>query len=157
MSGGQFKCPIVIRGAGGAAHQLAAQHSNSFEAMYCNTPGLKVVMPATPADAKGLLKSAIRDDDPVIFIEGELLYGEQGEVPEGEHLVPIGKGDIKRAGTDCTIVAYSKMVGLAQEAAKDAQALSQQAQDLTSEVIKDPKLATALTDCTKELANVGQG
>jgi pyruvate dehydrogenase E1 component beta subunit len=118
MSGGQFKCPIVIRGAGGAAHQLAAQHSNSFEAMYCNTPGLKVVMPATPADAKGLLKSAIRDDDPVIFIEGELLYGEQGEVPEGEHLVPIGKGDIKRAGTDCTIVAYSKMVGLAQEAAK---------------------------------------
>ena len=118
MSGGQFKCPIVIRGAGGAAHQLAAQHSNSFEAMYCNTPGLKVVMPATPADAKGLLKSAIRDDDPVIFIEGELLYSEQGEVPEGEHLVPIGKGDIKRVGTDCTIVAYSKMVGLAQEAAK---------------------------------------
>ena len=118
MSGGQFKCPMVIRGAGGAAHQLGAQHSSSFEAMYCNIAGLKVVMPSTPADAKGLLKSAIRDDDPVIFIEGELLYGDQGEVPEGEHLVPLGKGDIKRVGTDCTIVAYSKMVGLAQEAAK---------------------------------------
>ncbi len=118
MSGGQLKCPMVIRGAGGAAHQLGAQHSSSFEAMYCNTAGLKVVMPSTPADAKGLLKAAIRDDDPVIFIEGELLYGEQGEVPEGEHIVPIGKGDIKRAGTDCTIVAYSKMVGLALEAAK---------------------------------------
>jgi pyruvate dehydrogenase E1 component beta subunit len=118
MSGGQFKCPMVIRGAGGAAHQLGAQHSNSFEAMYCNTPGLKVVMPATPADAKGLLKASIRDDDPVIFIEAELLYGEQGDVPDGEHIVPIGKGDIKRPGTDCTVVAYSKMVGLAQEAAK---------------------------------------
>jgi pyruvate dehydrogenase E1 component beta subunit len=118
MSGGQLKCPMVIRGAGGAAHQLGAQHSSSFEAMYCNTAGLKVVMPSTPADAKGLLKAAIRDDDPVIFIEGELLYGEQGEVPEGEHIVPLGKGDIKRAGTDCTIVAYSKMVGLALEAAK---------------------------------------
>ena len=118
MSGGQLRVPIVIRGPGGAAHQLGAQHSSSFEAVYCNTPGLKVVTPATPADAKGLLKSAIRDDDPVIFIEGELLYGEQGEVPDGEHLVPLGKGDIKRKGTDCTIVAYSKMVGLAQEAAK---------------------------------------
>ncbi len=118
MSGGQLRVPIVIRGPGGAAHQLGAQHSSSFEAVYCNTPGLKVVTPATPADAKGLLKSAIRDDDPVIFIEGELLYGEQGEVPDGEHLVPLGKGDIKRKGTDCTIVAYSKMVGLALEAAK---------------------------------------
>ena len=118
MSGGQFKVPLVVRGASGAAHQLGAQHSSSFEAMYCNTPGLKVVMPATPADAKGLLKSAIRDDDTVIFMEAELLYGEQGEVPEGEHIVPIGKGDIKRKGKDCTVVAYSKMVGLALEAAK---------------------------------------
>ncbi len=118
MSGGQFNIPMVIRGAGGAAHQLGAQHSQSTEAMFANWPGLKVVMPATPVDAKGLLKSAIRDDDPVIFIEAEMLYGEQGEVPEGEYLIPIGKGDIKRNGTDCTIVAYSKMVGLCLEAAK---------------------------------------
>ena len=118
MSGGQFKCPLTIRGPGGAAHQLGAQHSSSFEAIYCNTPGLKVVMPSTPADAKGLLKSAIRDDDPVIFIEAELLYGDQGEVPEGEYLIPLGKGDIKRPGKDVTIVTYSKMVGLCLEAAK---------------------------------------
>lgn len=118
MSGGQFSCPMVIRGAGGAAHQLGAQHSSSFEAMYCNTPGLKVVMPSTPADAKGLLKAAIRDQDPVIFIEAEMLYGEQGDVPDGEHIIPLGKGEIKRPGKDCTIVAYSKMVGLALEAAK---------------------------------------
>ncbi|HEY7955252.1 MAG TPA: pyruvate dehydrogenase complex E1 component subunit beta [Polyangia bacterium] len=120
MSGGQFKIPMVIRGAGGAAHQLGAQHSQCLEAMYANTPGLKVVMPSTPADAKGLLKSAIRDEDPVIFIEGELLYGVQGEVPDpeaGEHLIPLGKGDIKRAGTDCTVVTWGRMVHLAEEAA----------------------------------------
>jgi pyruvate dehydrogenase E1 component beta subunit len=118
MSGGQFKIPIVIRGAGGAAHQLGAQHSQSLESYYCNVPGLKVVMPSTPSDAKGLLKTAIRDDDPVIFIEAELLYGEQGDVPEGEHLIPLGKGDIKLQGSDCTVVAYSKMVGLALQAAQ---------------------------------------
>ena len=119
MSAGQFKVPMVIRGAGGAAHQLGAQHSNSLEAMYTNVPGLKVVMPSTPADAKGLLNTSIRDDDPVIFIEAELLYGETGEVPDGEYLIPLGKGDIKRRGTDCTIVAYSKMVGLSLQAAKE--------------------------------------
>src|SRR5438132_5417894 len=86
MSGGQFSVPIVIRGAGGAAHQLGAQHSQSTEAMFTNWPGLKVVMPSNPADAKGLLKASIRDDDPVIFIEGELMYGDQGEVPAGEYL-----------------------------------------------------------------------
>ena len=110
---------MVIRGASGAAHQLGAQHSNSFESFYTNTPGLKVVSPATPADAKGLLKSAIRDEDPVMFMEAEMLYGEQGEVPAGEHIVPIGKGDIKRPGKDCTIVAYSKMVGLSLQAAAE--------------------------------------
>ncbi len=119
MSGGQFKMPIVFRGPGGAAGQLGAQHSQCFESMYANCPGLKVVMPSTPADAKGLLKAAIRDDDPIIFIEGERLYGFQGEVPEGEHLVPIGKGDIKREGTDCTIVSWSKMVHTALEAAEE--------------------------------------
>ena len=118
MSGGQFKLPIVFRGPGGAAGQLGAQHSQCLESMYANCPGLKVVMPSTPADAKGLLKTAIRDDDPVIFIEGERLYGLQGEVPEGEHLVPLGKGDCKRPGTDCTVVTWSKMVHTALEAAE---------------------------------------
>jgi pyruvate dehydrogenase E1 component beta subunit len=118
MSGGQFKIPIVFRGPGGAAGQLGAQHSQCLEYMYANCPGLKVAMPSTPADAKGLLKSAIRDDDPVVFIEGEKLYGFQGEVPEGEHVVPFGKADVKRAGSDCTIVAWSRMVHLALEAAE---------------------------------------
>lgn len=118
MSGGQFNVPIVFRGPGGAAHQLGAQHSQSTESLYTNWPGLKVVMPSTPYDAKGLLKSAIRDDDPVIFIEGELAYNDTGEVPAEEYLIPLGKGDIKRVGTDCTVVAYSKMVKLALEAAE---------------------------------------
>jgi pyruvate dehydrogenase E1 component beta subunit len=117
MSGGQFKLPIVFRGPGGAAGQLGAQHSQVLESFYANTPGLKVVMPSTPADAKGLLKTAIRDDDPIVFIEGERLYGVQGEVPDGEHVVPLGKADVKRAGTDCTIVAWSRMVYVAEEAA----------------------------------------
>ena len=118
MSGGQFKLPIVFRGPGGAAHQLGAQHSQCLEYMYANCPGLKVVMPSTPADAKGLLKSAIRDDDPIVFIEGELLYGMQGEVPEGEHVVEIGRADVKREGTDCTIVTWGRMLFIAQEAAE---------------------------------------
>ena len=98
MSGGQVGVPAVFRGPGGAALQLAAQHSQAFESWYAHIPGLKVVMPATPADAKGLLKSAIRDDNPVVFIEGEMLYNIKGEVPEGEHIVPLGKADVKRAG-----------------------------------------------------------
>jgi pyruvate dehydrogenase E1 component beta subunit len=118
MSGGQFKIPMVFRGPGGAAHQLAAQHSQSLESWYAHVPGLKVVAPATPYDAKGLLKSAIRDDDPVIFIEGETLYGSKGEVPEGEYLIPLGVADIKREGTDVTIVAWSKMAGVALKAAE---------------------------------------
>src|SRR5438477_3977066 len=118
MSNGQVPMPIVFRGPGGAALQLAAQHSQYFESWLANVPGLKVVMPSTPADAKGLLKSAIRDDDPVVFIEGERLYGAQGEVPDGEHLVPFGKADVKRAGKDCTVVAWSRMVQVADEAAQ---------------------------------------
>jgi pyruvate dehydrogenase E1 component beta subunit len=117
MSGGQFKLPIVFRGPGGAAGQLGAQHSQCLESLYANVPGLKLAMPSTPADAKGLLKSAIRDDDPVVFIEGERLYGVQGEVPDGEHLVPFGVADVKRAGKDCTVVAWSRMVSVAEEAA----------------------------------------
>jgi pyruvate dehydrogenase E1 component beta subunit len=119
MSGGQVPVPIVFRGPGGAALQLAAQHSQSFEAWYAHVPGLKVVTPATPADAKGLLKSAIRDDNPVIFIEGEMMYNQKGEVPDGEHLVPLGVAEIKREGTDVTLVAHSKMVAVALKAAEE--------------------------------------
>src|ERR1043166_6729008 len=118
MSGGQLGCPIVLRGPGGAALQLGAQQSQSFESWYAHVPGLKVVMPATPADAKGLLKSAIRDDDPVVFIEGEMLYNIKGEVPEGEYLTPIGRADLKRVGTDVTVVCHAKTVAVALKAAE---------------------------------------
>lgn len=118
MSGGQVSCPIVIRGPGGAGGHLGAQHSQSLEQQYVHVPGLKVVMPSTPADAKGLLKSAIRDPDPVIFIESEVMYGWEDEVPDGESLIPIGKADVKRSGTDCTIFAWSRMVRVALDAAK---------------------------------------
>jgi pyruvate dehydrogenase E1 component beta subunit len=118
MSGGQFTVPIVFRGPGGSALQLAAQHSQVPDPWYANIPGLKVCAPATPADAMGLLKSAIRDDDPVVFIEGELLYNVKGEVPDEEHLVPIGLADIKRTGEDVTIVTHSKMVHVALQAAE---------------------------------------
>ncbi len=118
MSGGQVGVPIVFRGPGGAALQLGAQHSQAFESFYAHVPGLKVVTPATPADAKGLLKSAIRDDNPVVFIEGEMLYNQKGEVPDGEHLTPLGKADVKRPGKDVTIVCHSKTVGPALKAAE---------------------------------------
>jgi pyruvate dehydrogenase E1 component beta subunit len=118
MSNGQVGVPAVFRGPGGAALQLAAQHSQAFESWYAHVPGLKVVMPATPADAKGLLKSSIRDDDPVVFIEGEMLYNTKGEVPEGEHIVPIGQADIKREGGDVTIICHSKTVSVAIKAAE---------------------------------------
>ena len=118
MSGGQLSCPVVIRGAGGAGGALAQQHSQSLEAQYVHIPGLKVMMPATPYDAKGMLKTALRDPDPVIFIESEIMYGWEGEVPEEEYLIPMGKGDIKREGKDCTIVAWSRMVHVCLEAAE---------------------------------------
>lgn len=119
MSGGQFKVPIVFRGPNGSAYQVSSQHSHALEAMYANFPGLKVVMPSTPADAKGLLKSAIRDDNPVIFMEQERMYGIKGEVPEDEDFtIPLGVADIKREGTDCTIVARSMTVPLALDAAE---------------------------------------
>jgi pyruvate dehydrogenase E1 component beta subunit len=118
MSAGQISCPIVFRGAGGAAFQLGAQHANSFEHFYAYTPGLIVVAPATPYDMKGLLKSSIRDDNPVVFFESELTYGKRGPVPEGEYLVPIGKADIKREGTDVTLITWSKNVFLTLEVAE---------------------------------------
>jgi pyruvate dehydrogenase E1 component beta subunit len=130
MSGGQFGCPIVFRGPGGSALQLAAQHSQAFESWYAHVPGLKVVMPGTPADAKGLLKSAIRDDDPIVFIEGEMLYNTKGEVPEGDYVIPIGKADIKREGGDVTIVCHSKTVTLALKAAEELAG-----EDIAAEVV----------------------
>lgn len=117
MSGGQLRMPIVFRGPNGAALQLSSQHSQAWESWLAHIPGLKVVAPATPADAKGLLKSAIRDNNPVIVLEGEMLYNLKGEVPEGEHLVPIGKADVKREGTDVTLICHSKTVAVALKAA----------------------------------------
>ena len=118
MSGGQVGVPIVFRGPGGAALQLGAQHSQAFESWYAHIPGLKVLAPATPADAKGLLKSAIRDDNPVVFIEGEMLYNLKGEVPEdGEFIVPIGAAEVKRPGADVTLICHSKTVTVALKAA----------------------------------------
>lgn len=123
MSGGQFSCPIVFRGPNGSAGQLGAQHSQAFESWYANIPGLKVISVSNPYDAKGLLKSAIRDNDPVVFMESEVMYGDEGEVPEEEYLIPIGKADIKRAGKDVTIVSFNKMMkvalGAAEELAKE--------------------------------------
>jgi len=120
MSGGQFKIPIVFRGPGGSAYQVSSQHSQAMESWYAYFPGLKVVMPSTPADAKGLLKSAIRDDDPVIFIEQERMYGMKGEVPEDENFtIPLGLADVKREGTDATIVARSLLVPTALKAAEE--------------------------------------
>jgi pyruvate dehydrogenase E1 component beta subunit len=118
MSGGQVPIPIVFRGPNGAALQLAAQHSQAWDSWFAHVPGLKVVSPATPADAKGLLKSAIRDNNPVIVLEGEMLYNTKGEVPDGEHLVPIGSADVKRPGTDITLVCHSKTVAPALKAAE---------------------------------------
>ncbi len=118
MSGGQYHCPIVFRGGNGTAGQLGATHSQSFEAFYAHVPGLKVITPSNPADAKGLLKAAIRDNDPVVFLESEKMYGDKGEVPEGEYIIPIGVADIKRKGTDVTIVSFGKIMKVAFEAAE---------------------------------------
>jgi pyruvate dehydrogenase E1 component beta subunit len=119
MSGGQYHCPIVFRGGNGTAGQLAATHSQSFEAFYAHVPGLKVITPSNPADAKGLLKAAIRDEDPVVFLESEKMYGDKGEVPEGEYIIPIGLADVKRKGTDVTIVSFGKIIKVAYAAAEE--------------------------------------
>ena len=119
MSGGQFNCPIVFRGPTASAGQLAATHSQAFENWFANTPGLKVIVPSNPYDAKGLLKSAIRDDDPVIFMESEQMYGDKGEVPEGEYTIPIGVADIKKEGSDVTIISFGKIIKEAYKAANE--------------------------------------
>jgi pyruvate dehydrogenase E1 component beta subunit len=123
MSSGQFPCPIVFRGPTGSAGQLAATHSQAFESWYANCPGLKVIVPSNPYDAKGLLKSAIRDNDPVIFMESEQMYGDKGEVPEGEFTLPIGVADIKRKGKDITLVSFGKIL---KEALKAAEILAEE-------------------------------
>jgi pyruvate dehydrogenase E1 component beta subunit len=119
MSGGQFQVPIVFRGPTASAGMLSSQHSQAFDNWYANCPGLKVIVPSNPYDAKGLLKSAIRDNDPVIFMESEQMYGDKGEVPEGEYLIPIGKADIKRSGSDVTIVSFGKIIKTAYQAAEE--------------------------------------
>jgi pyruvate dehydrogenase E1 component beta subunit len=140
MSGGQVRCPMVMRGPSGAATQVSEQHSQAFESWYAHVPGLVVAMPATPKDAKGLLKSAIRDDTPVIFMENEILYNFKGEVPDEEYHIPLGLGDIKRAGTDVTIVAWSRSVVTAMAAAK---ALEQEG--IEAEVV-DPRTLRPLDE-----------
>ena len=131
MSGGQFPVPIVFRGPTGNAGMLSSQHSQNFENWYANTPGLKVVVPSNPADAKGLLKSSIRDNDPVIFMESELMYGDKGPVPDKEEfLIPIGKGNITKEGNDVTIVSFGKMMKVATEAAQELEK-----DDISAEVI----------------------
>lgn len=130
MSGGQLNCPIVFRGPTASAGQLAATHSQAFENWYANTPGLKVVVPSNPYDAKGLLKSAIRDDDPVIFMESEQMYGDKGEIPEGEYTLPIGVAEVKREGKDVTIISFGKII---KEAYKAADELAKE--DISCEII----------------------
>ena len=140
MSGGQYSCPVTFRGPGGAAHQLAAQHSSALESYYAHIPGLKVIMPGTPKDAKGLLKSAIRDPNPICFIEGETMYSDKGEIPDGEYTIPIGVGEIKREGTDCTIIGWSKMVNIGLAAAEILAA-----QGINAEVL-DPRTIRPLDE-----------
>ena len=123
MSGGQFNVPIVFRGPNGAAHMLSSQHSQNLDPLLTNVPGLKVISVSTPADGKGLLKSAIRDNNPVIFLESEMMYGMKGEVPEGELLIPIGTADIKRAGQDVTLITWGKITHMTLKAAEELAAL----------------------------------
>ncbi|MFL5516825.1 MAG: pyruvate dehydrogenase complex E1 component subunit beta, partial [Gemmatimonadales bacterium] len=149
MSGGQVGVPAVFRGPGGAALQLGAQHSQAFESYYAHIPGLKVVMPATPADAKGLLKSAIRDDNPVVFIEGEMLYNVKGEVPEGEHLVPLGRAEVKRAGDHATIVCHSKTVTVALKAAEQLASEGIEAEVVDLRTIRPLDVETILASVSK--------
>lgn len=149
MSGGEGRVPLVIRTQGGAGNSLAGQHSQSLEAMYYHVPGLKVVMPATPRDAKGLLKAAIRDDDPVVFIEHKLLYMTDGDVPEEDYVIPLGEADIKRPGSDVTLVAWSHMVVKALAAAEELAA-----DGISAEVIDLRTLVPMDVDCV--LDSVGR-
>jgi pyruvate dehydrogenase E1 component beta subunit len=149
MSGGQVGMRAVFRGPGGSALQLGAQHSQAFESYYAHIPGLKVVMPATPSDAKGLLKAAIRDDDPVVFIEGEMLYNVKGDVPDGEHVVPLGRAEVKRPGSAVTIVCHSKTVSVALKAAEELAAEGIDAEVLDLRTIRPLDTETVLSSVAK--------
>jgi pyruvate dehydrogenase E1 component beta subunit len=149
MSGGQVGMRAVFRGPGGSALQLGAQHSQAFESYYAHIPGLKVVMPATPADAKGLLKAAIRDDDPVVFIEGEMLYNIKGDVPDGEHVVPLGRAEVKRPGSAVTIVCHSKTVSVALKAAEELAAEGIDAEVLDLRTIRPLDTEAVLSSVAK--------
>ncbi|MFM7217817.1 MAG: pyruvate dehydrogenase complex E1 component subunit beta [Bacteroidota bacterium] len=149
MSGGQFPVPMVFRGPTASAGQLSSQHSQAFENWYANCPGLKVLVPSNPADAKGLLKSAIRDNDPVIFMESEQMYGDKGMVPDGEYLIPIGSADIKRAGRDVTIVSFGKMMKVAMKAAEGLAAESIDAEVIDLRSVRPIDYATVISSVKK--------
>lgn len=149
MSGGQFHCPVVFRGPSGSAGQLGAQHSQVFESWYANVPGLKVISPSNPYDAKGLLKSAIRDDDPVIFMESEMMYSDTGEVPEDEYLIPIGKAQVVREGSGVTLVAFNKMMKVALAAADALANENVQAEVIDLRTIRPLDMETILTSVRK--------
>lgn len=149
MSGGQFNVPIVFRGGNGSAGQLAATHSQSFEAMYANVPGLKVITPSNPYDAKGLLKAAIRDDDPVLFMESERMYGDKGDIPDGEYLLPIGVADVKRPGKDVTIVSFGKMMKVALGAAEELVKEGIDAEVIDLRTIRPLDVATIIASAKK--------
>lgn len=149
MSGGQIPMPIVFRGPTASAGMLAAQHSNAFDNWYANCAGLKVIVPSNPADAKGLLKSAIRDDDPIIFMESEQMYGDKGEIPEGEYLIPIGVADIKRVGEDVTIVSFGKIMKVALAAAEELQKEGISAEVIDLRSIRPIDYATVINSVKK--------
>lgn len=149
MFGGQVSVPLTIRAPGGGGHQLGAQHSHSLEALFAHCPGLRVVIPSVPADAKGLLKSAIRSDDPVMFLEHEGLYGIKGEVPEGEHLLPLGVADVKREGKDVTLVSVSRMVYVCLEAAEQLAAKDIEAEVVDLRGLNPLDMATVLQSVRK--------
>jgi pyruvate dehydrogenase E1 component beta subunit len=149
MSGGQIPVPIVFRGPTASAGMLGAQHSNAFDNWYANCAGLKVIVPSNPADAKGLLKSAIRDDDPIVFMESEQMYSDKGEIPEGEYLIPIGVADIKREGTDVTIVSFGKIMKVALAAAIELQKENISAEIIDLRSIRPIDYATVINSVKK--------
>lgn len=149
MSGGQINVPIVFRGPTASAGMLAAQHSNAFDSWYANCAGLKVIVPSNPLDAKGLLKSAIRDNDPVVFMESEQMYGDKGDIPEGEYLIPIGVADIKRAGTDITIVSFGRIMKVALVAAEELQKENISAEVIDLRTIRPIDYATVINSVKK--------
>jgi pyruvate dehydrogenase E1 component subunit beta len=159
MSGGQFECPIVFRGPNASARQVGSQHSTAMEHFYAQVPGLKVIAPAFPADAKGMLKAAIRDDNPVLLMESETLYGVRGEVPDGDHVAPIGQAQISRPGSDVTIVAYSRMTHVALEAAAalEKDNISAEVVDLRSLRPLDENTIVASVERTHRLVVVHEG